>query len=51
MVSTEFTKLFKNKLLPGGDVRGSGDTCPNLIRQMNPRREPIHNRIDAMIEI
>lgn len=32
---------------PGGDVRGSGATWPNLIRQMNPRREPIHNLIEA----
>lgn len=28
-------------------MSGSGATCPSLIRQMNPRREPMQSRIEA----
>ena len=32
---------------PGGEMRGSGEVCPNRIRQIKPRRDPIHNLIEA----
>ena len=28
-------------------MRGSGEICPNRIRQMKPRRDPMHNLIEA----